>query len=130
MKLHEFPANEIGSENSKNGNAITFEVKEEELPRDFKGSANVILTDAAKNSDTIKVTTDNSDMGAIDVDSEFNFMIENTAPTIDSVIPSETPVEKTYKEDYSVNYKFSDNTGANNSGIAMVKLEVNGTKVL
>lgn len=129
-ELHEFPANEIGSENSKNGNAITFEVKEEELPRDFKGSANVILTDAAKNSDTIKVTTDNSDMGAIDVDSEFNFMIENTAPTIDSVIPSETPVEKTYKEDYSVNYKFSDNTGANNSGIAMVKLEVNGTKVL
>lgn len=129
-ELHEFPANEIGSENSKNGNAITFEVKEEELPRDFKGSANVILTDAAKNSDIIKVTTDNSNMGAIDGDSEFNFMIENTAPTIDSVVPSETPVEKKYKEDYSVNYKFSDRAGINNSGIAMVKLEVNGTKVL
>lgn len=128
-ELHEFPANEIGSENSKNGNAITFEVKEEEFPRNFKGSADVILIDAAKNSDTIKVTTDNSNMGAIDGDSEFNFMIENTAPTIDSVIPSETPVEKKYKEDYSVNYKFSDNAGANNSGIAMVKLEVNGTEV-
>lgn len=114
---------------SKDESTITFEVKEEELPRNFKGSANIILTDAAKNSDIIKVTTDNSDMGAIDGDSEFNFMIENTAPTIDSVIPSETPVEKKYKEDYSVNYKFSDRAGTNNSGIAMVKLEVNGTEV-
>lgn len=128
-ELHEFPANEIESEISKTGKTITFEVKEEELPRDFKGSANVILTDAAKNSDIIKVTTDNSDMGAIDGDAEFNFMIENTAPTIDSVIPSETPVEKKYKENYSVNYKFSDRAGTNNSGIAMVKLEVNGTEV-
>ena len=126
-KVHEFTANKIESEDSKNGTTVDFVVKGEELPRDFKGTANVILTDAAGNSNTIMVTTKNSNISELPEDS--NFMIENTAPTVDSITPSETPVANVYKEDYSVHFKFSDKAGTNNSGIGMVKLEVNGTEV-
>ena len=69
-------------------------------------------------------------MGDIPDDSEYNFMIENSAPTIDRITPSETPVMNVYKDDYSVNFKFSDKLGINNSGIGMVKIDVNGTDIL
>ncbi len=131
-KEYKYEAKEIGNSIET---TITFEIKEEDLPNDFKGSAEVILTDAAGNQKSIKVTTVNSNMGEIAGDSEYNFMIENTAPTIDSIEPDNTFVEVeknvVYKEDYSVKFEFSDKTeGVNNSGLAMVKLEVNGTTVL
>ncbi|WP_177917711.1 hypothetical protein [uncultured Eubacterium sp.] len=123
-----FEAKEIG--NSTASSLPTFVVKEDDLPDDFKGTAEVILADEAGNTSTISVTTGNSDMGALSENaSDFNFMIENTAPTIDSINPSATPIENVYKSDYEVDFAISDKAGTNNSGIAVAKIEVNGVEV-
>lgn len=118
----------IGNDNE---NLITFNVEAEDLPADFEGNAKVVLTDAAGNENIIDVTTGNSDMGEIPEDSDFYFMIENTAPSIDSITPSQTPVDKVHKNDYSVEFKVSDNyTDVKNSGLARIQIKVNGTVVL
>lgn len=126
--IYEFEAKQVGnSEKSK----IQFVIEKADLPEDFKGTAEIILVDKAGNSNTIQVTTGNSDMGELaDNASDFNFIIENCAPTVDSIIPSVTPVESTYKSDYTVDFTVSDKTEeVNNSGIARAKIEVNGTLV-
>ena len=123
-----FVAEEIGNDNES---LISFVVEAGDLPADFEGNAKIILTDAAGNENTIDITTGNSNMGEIPEDSDFYFMIENTAPTIDSITPSQTLVDKVYKNDYSVEFKVSDNyINVKNSGLARVQIKVNGTVVL
>lgn len=123
-----FAAEEIGNDDE---NLISFVVEAGDLPADFEGNAKIVLTDAAGNENTIDITTGNSDMGDIPEDSDFYFMIENTAPNVDSITPSQTPVDKVYKNDYSVEFKVSDNyTDVKNSGLARVQIKVNGTVVL
>ncbi|MBS7359129.1 MAG: Ig-like domain repeat protein, partial [Oscillospiraceae bacterium] len=123
-----FSAEEIGNSNEK---MITFNVEAEDLPTDFEGNAKVVLTDAAGNENTIDITTGNSNMGEIPEDSKFYFMIENTPPNVDSITTSQTPVDGVYKNDYSVEFKVSDNhTNVKNSGLARIQIKVNGTVVL
>ena len=81
---YKFDAKKIG--NAETG-TINFEVKDSGLPEDFKGTAAIVLVDKAGNENSIPITTSNSDMGYISDESDFNFMIERTAPTIDSITP-------------------------------------------
>ncbi len=124
---------------NKDDTTIEFEVKNGDLPKNFKGTAKVVLTDAASNEAEIMVTTANSNMGDIDGDSQYNFMLENTAPYILDFNPSETPVTDTYKDDYTVEFNYLDKDGINekgesveglnNSGVAYVQIDVNSTMV-
>lgn len=123
---YEFEAKKIG--NSEDA-TIQFVVEKGDLPKDFKGAAEIVLIDKAGNENTISVTTGNSDMGEISGDSAFNFMIENTPPTIDDIKSTASSVNAVYKADYTVDFTVSDKSGTNNSGIARAKVEVNGTLV-
>lgn len=115
---------EIGNkENAK----IPFNIKADDLPDNFKGTASVTLTDAAGNVETYKVTTNNSDMKEIDSDSDFSFMIEKDAPHIEPI--SEECISKTsYNFKFSVTDKF-ENSSSNYSGLAFVKVYANDVEV-
>ncbi len=126
--VYTFDAREIGNKEAAD---IDFSVKKGDLPKDFKGSASVMLSDAAGNVREIPVTTQNSNMGDMDQDNAFCFMIENTAPVIDRILADASTVAGVYNKDYSVEYNFSDAAeNVHNSGLSAVKLEVNGTLVL
>lgn len=115
---------EIGNkENAK----IPFNIKADDLPDNFKGTASVTLTDAAGNVETYKVTTNNSDMKEIDSDSDFSFMIEKDAPHIEPI--SKECISKTsYNFKFSVTDKF-ENSSSNYSGLAFVKVYANDVEV-
>lgn len=125
---YSFDAKEIGN---KSDAIISFEVDKEDLPADFEGNAKVVLLDAAGNENIIDVTTANSDMGSIPNDSDFYFMIENVAPTVNEIKASESLVESVYKGDYSVKFGISDDSqSSKNSGLARAQIKVNDTVVL
>lgn len=116
---------------NKTDNEIEFyvdkehEVNNNELPENFKGTAKVILTDAADNKETFNVTTDNSDI------EKESFMIENTPPEISELKPSiEASENSTFKENYVLTFNVDDNIGQGEySGIAWVSIKVNGVEV-
>lgn len=112
---------EIGNkENAK----IEFDVKADDLPDNFKGSASVTLTDAAGNVETYKVTTNNSDMKEIKPDSDFSFMIENKAPDI-----QESSSALTSKTSFNFKFSVSDVTSTSYSGLAFVNVYANDVLV-
>lgn len=112
---------------------IEFNVKADDLPDNFKGTASVTLTDAAGNVKTYQVTTNNSDMGEIDNKSDFSFMIENVAPkaTIDcpNLADDKNPATDDHNDwcgdDTDFNIKINDA----DSGIRSVSVTVNGTAI-
>lgn len=112
---------EIGNkENAK----IEFDVKADDLPDNFKGTASVTLTDAAGNVETYKVTTNNSDMKEIKPDSDFSFMIENKAPDI-----QESSSALTSKTSFNFKFSVSDVTSTSYSGLAFVNVYANDVLV-
>lgn len=115
---------EIGN---KEDAKIPFNIKADDLPDNFKGTASVTLTDAAGNVKTYEVTTNNSDMKEIDSDSDFSFMIEKDAPHIE-------PISKECISKTSYNFEFSvtdelENNSPNYSGLAFVKVYANDVEV-
>lgn len=103
---------------------IQFEIAN--LPDNFKGTAEIVLTDAAENTSTIPVNTENSDMGEIDDKSDFSFMIEKDAPHIELTKPTECISKTSYNFKFSVTDKFSN---SNYSGLAFVKVYANDVEV-
>ena len=124
----EFEANEIKSGNPDT--SIDFVVKEDNLPDFFKGTAKVILTDAAGNVNTIDVTTANSDMGELPADN--TFMIENDKPVIiDEATDITTCGGLISKSNYTLEFKVNDiiKDADKSSGIAYVSVKVNDQEV-
>lgn len=113
---------EIGN---KEAATIEFDVKADDLPDNFKGTASVTLTDAAGNVETYKVTTNNSDMKEIKPNSDFSFMIEKDAPHIEP-ISKECTSKTSYNFEFSVTDEFSN---SNYSGLAFVKVYANDVEV-
>lgn len=103
---------------------IPFNIKADDLPDNFKGTASVTLTDAAGNVETYKVTTNNSDMKEIDSDSDFSFMIENKAPDI-----QESSSALTSKTSFNFEFSVSDVTSTSYSGLAFVNVYANDVLV-
>lgn len=112
---------EIGN---KKAATIEFDVKADDLPDNFKGTASVTLTDAAGNVETYKVTTNNSDMKEIKPDSDFSFMIENKAPDI-----QESSSALTSKTSFNFEFSVSDVTSTSCSGLAFVNVYANDVLV-
>lgn len=109
-------------EGNKEDVTCTFEVKNDDLPKNFKGTAKVVLTDAAGNEQTYDVITKNSDMADTD------FMIENDAPVISNV---ETGIStgNITKSNFTLSFDVDDRTDSSVSGIAFVSVKVNGKEV-
>lgn len=103
---------------------IPFNIKADDLPDNFKGTASVTLTDAAGNVETYKVTTNNSDMKEIKPDSDFSFMIENKAPDI-----QESSSALTSKTSFNFEFSVSDVTSTSYSGLAFVNVYANDVLV-
>lgn len=122
-KVFEFEAKSIGN---KDEATIEFEVKDGDLPDNFKGTAEIVLLDAAGNENTIQVTTDNSDMGEISADSDYSFMIENTAPGI-SDISAESKAECNGTI-FNGDIKFTVDVNDAESGLNSAKITINGKK--
>lgn len=112
---------EIGN---KEDAKIPFNIKADDLPDNFKGTASVTLTDAAGNVETYKVTTNNSDMKEIKPDSDFSFMIENKAPDI-----QESSSALTSKTSFNFEFSVSDVTSTSYSGLAFVNVYANDVLV-
>lgn len=112
---------EIGN---KEAATIEFDVKADDLPDNFKGTASVTLTDAAGNVETYKVTTNNSDMKEIKPNSDFSFMIENKAPDI-----KESSSALTSKTSFNFEFSVSDVTSTSCSGLAFVNVYANDVLV-
>lgn len=112
---------EIGN---KEDAKIPFNIKADDLPDNFKGTASVTLTDAAGNVETYKVTTNNSDMKEIKPDSDFSFMIENKAPDI-----HESSSALTSKTSFNFEFSVSDVTSTSYSGLAFVNVYANDVLV-
>lgn len=117
---------EAGTKEIGNKKAATmeFDVKADDLPDNFKGTASVTLTDAAGNVETYKVTTNNSDMKEIKPDSDFSFMIENKAPDI-----QESSSALTSKTSFNFEFSVSDVTSTSCSGLAFVNVYANDVLV-
>ncbi len=120
---YQFEAKNIGN---KGDATINFDVKDGDLPANFKGTANITLTDKSGNTQTYQVTTANSDMSLIDEDSDFSFMIEKDAPHIEPTKPTECISKTSYNFKFSVTDKFSN---SNYSGLAFVKVYANDVEV-
>lgn len=124
-KVFEFEAKSIGN---KDEATIDFEVKDGDLPDNFKGTAEIVLLDAAGNENTIQVTTDNSDMGEISADSDYSFMIENKVPNISDISAvSEAKNKVEYDETFfNGEIKFTVDIGDTESGLNSAKITING----
>lgn len=123
-KVFEFEAKSIGN---KDEATIEFEVKDGDLPDNFKGTAEIVLLDAAGNENTIQVTTENSDMGEISADSDYSFMIENKVPDI-SDISAESKAKNTveYNAIFNGDIEFTVDIGDTESGLNSAKITING----
>lgn len=126
-KVFEFEAKSIGN---KDEATIEFEVKDGDLPDNFKGTAEIVLLDAAGNENTIQVTTDNSDMGEISADSDYSFMIENKVPDISDISAvSEAENKVEYDETFfNGEIKFTVGIQDTESGLNSAKITINGKK--
>lgn len=118
---YQFEAKNIGN---KDDATINFDVKDGDLPANFKGTANITLTDKSGNTQTYQVTTANSDMSLIDEDSDFSFMIENKAPDI-----KESSYALTSKTSFNFEFSVSDVTSTSYSGLAFVNVYANDVLV-
>lgn len=118
---YQFEAKNIGN---KDDATINFDVKDGDLPTNFKGTASVTLTDKSGNTQTYQVTTANSDMSQIDGDSDFSFMIENDAPII-----KESTSALTSKTSFNFEFSVSDVTSTSYSGLAFVNVYANDVLV-
>ena len=120
-KVITFSANKINTKNEDT--AIEFEVKDGDLPEGFKGTAQVILVDAAGNEKTIDITTANSNMGEGEGSS---FMIENTAPVVNSI--NEVKDGSFTSSSFGINIKATD-PGSNQSGVNSLQVIANKKEV-
>jgi len=100
-----------------------FEVNYSEV-ENFKGTINVEIVDNAEvSTGELAVTTDNSNIANYD-----EFMIEVDKPVISEINPSDSSI---HKNDFDITFNISDEqVGKKSSGIAEVKVKVNGTEVL
>lgn len=127
-KVFEFEAKSIGN---KDEATIEFEVKDGDLPGNFKGTAEIVLLDAAGNENTIQVTTGNSDMGEISADSDYSFMIENNKPDV-SDISAESKVgnkagnKVEYNAIFNGDIEFTIRIQDTESGLNSAKITING----
>lgn len=113
---------------------IKFEVTD--LPDNFKGTASVILTDAAGNTSTIPVTTGNSNLGA-EGSGTAEFTLENNPPKFadktEEVNKGKSSKDRTYANSFTFSAIVSDDTfgedKTNVSGIAYIEVLANGVPV-
>lgn len=124
-KVFEFEAKSIGN---KDEATIEFEVKDGDLPDNFKGTAEIVLLDAAGNENTIQVTTDNSDMGEISAGSDYSFMIENNKPESTEILaePLDKDSGKSHGNIYNGNIEFTVGIQDIESGLNSAKITING----
>lgn len=128
-KVVNVEARQIGN---KDEATIEFEVKDGDLPVNFKGTAEIVLLDAAGNENTIQVTTDNSNMGEISADSDYSFMIENNVPVISDDISAESKAKNKAKYDgtdgtiFNGDIEFTVDVEDNESGLNSAKITING----
>lgn len=130
-KVVNVEARQIGN---KDDATIEFEVKDGDLPVNFKGTAEIVLLDAAGNENIIPVTTGNSNMGEISADSDYSFMIENNAPVIsdisaESKAKNEAEYENKAEYDGTIfngDIEFTVDVEDNESGLNSAKITING----
>lgn len=137
-KVVNVEARQIGN---KDEATIEFEVKDGDLPVKFKGTAEIVLLDAAGNENKIPVTTGNSNMGEISADSDYSFMIENNAPEFKNYNTEEEPVyisafpwnKETGKSNgniYNGDIEFAVGVNDADSGLYSVEVVINDKKVI
>ena len=128
-KVVNVEARQIGN---KDEATIEFEVKDGDLPVKFKGTAEIVLLDAAGNENKIPVTTGNSNMGEISADSDYSFMIENNAPVISDDISAESKADIKAKYDvtdgtiFNGDIEFTVDIRDTESGLNSAKITING----
>ncbi len=131
-KVVNVEARQIGN---KDEATIEFEVKDGDLPVNFKGTAEIVLLDAAGNENIISVTTGNSNMGEISADSDYSFMIENKAPVISDDISAESKAKNKAEYENKAEYdgtifngdiEFTVDVEDNESGLNSAKITING----
>lgn len=124
-KVVNVEARQIGN---KDEATIEFEVKDGDLPVKFKGTAEIVLLDAAGNENKIPVTTGNSNMGEISADSDYSFMIENNVPVIDISAESKAKNKVEYDAIFNGDIEFTVDVEDNESGLNSAKITINGKK--
>lgn len=130
-KVVNVEARQIGN---KDDATIEFEVKDGDLPVNFKGTAEIVLLDAAGNENIIPVTTGNSNMGEISADSDYSFMIENNAPVISDISAESKAKNKAEYENkaeydgtiFNGDIEFTVYVEDNESGLNSAKITING----
>ncbi len=93
----------------------------------FKGTMRLVVVDRAGNSLEVPIDTSNSNLRKIDGWEDGQIVIDNTPPVINQVTPANGAI---YKSNYKMQFGITDAWAGEQSGIAQVKVTVNGTQVL